>query len=485
MAADKGYYGLDYRSLIGLHRPSMSGAATGATPDPMWDCYVGPIPFLLCNSKDRPYARKSVQSRRERLDQAREPGENSLDNAVWLRSQTSWHLGAGQAYSEPLEESAEIARFRFNASAGVNPWTPGQLTLLNSTSQITTGARCCVGVPGYGVLTSTAAAGVRMFNTVGGSTQISTKTVGKLTSNGTRWFGISTSGLEWGDLSGATNEGAFAKAGLTALHWGKDRLWLGAGKELFEVTATPPTLPAATYTFRSGSIVDIDSGAGGIYLLVNDAFTSIFALSVKDDGTLNPPREVATLPRGEVGNFIYGYLGRYLVIGTNKGVRVADCSSVNELAVGPIVVAGDCQDAVGDGTYLYTSGSFPSTAGGAAKPGLHRLNLGSVVSQVSAYGDSAAARYAYATDLWAETTGSTWSVTTYNGYLFMVAGSSASTSPLWQQASTLVSRGWVESGQISFSTSERKAWAKRRSGSSGTGRLPWRRTPGPAKTRTG
>ena len=190
-ALHKGYYGVDYRSKIGLHRTSSvtDGPYAAAPTDPLWDIYIGPLPFLIANNDERPYLRESVPARRERTDQAREPGENSLDSNIWLRSQTSWHLGAGQQYAEPLEEDPEIARFRFYQSGGVDPWTPGSLTLLPEVAQRDTGARQCIGVPAgcgrvHGYCRGAA------IPTSGASTQLSTKTVTKLTASGTDWYGI-------------------------------------------------------------------------------------------------------------------------------------------------------------------------------------------------------------------------------------------------------------------------------------------------------
>ena len=156
-ALHKGYYGVTYRSKIGLHRSSLSAENIYALTelDPMWDVYIGPLPFMVGINTDHPYLRETVPARRDRTDQAREPGENSLDSNLWLRSQTSWHLGAGQRYSEPLEEDPEISRFRFYRSGGVDPWEPGQVSLLPATAQRATGARQCLGVPGVGVVVST------------------------------------------------------------------------------------------------------------------------------------------------------------------------------------------------------------------------------------------------------------------------------------------------------------------------------------------
>lgn len=462
----KGYYGTSYRSKIGLHRTSLSadGSYTPSPADPLWDIYIGPLPFLIANNDDRPYLRETVPVRRDRTDQAREPGENSLDSNIWLRSQTSWHLGAGQAYAEPLEEDAEIARFRFYQSGGVDPWTPGSLSLLPEVAQRDTGARQCIGVPSRGVVVSTNSAGVRLYGTAGLSTALSSKTVTKLTASNNYWYGLSTAGLEYGLLS-TGGEGGIAAANATALHWGKDRLWMAVGAATYEfTTVNPSTLPTAHYTFKSGSVVDIDSGAGGVYWLVNDAFTSVYVSTVKDDGTLNVPREVAKLPRGETGNFLYCYLDRYLVIGTSAGVRVADCSSATDLPIGPVIVEleGGCLDAAGNGDYIWftggTTGVTP-TAGGTASPGLYRMDLSRQVSSTSAYGDTAAARFAYASDMYTTAVaGQAYSVTSYGGDIFFTAGPTSVTANLFQQQDTLVDSGWLESGQISFSTAERKTW---------------------------
>lgn len=463
----KGAYGVNYRTNIGLLRTTLStdGSYRLGESDPSWDIFVGPLPFLLANNDDKPYLRETTQTRRDRFDQSREPGENSLDSSIWLRSQTSWHLGAGQEYSEPLEEDSDVARFRFYQSGGVDPWVPGILTLLPETAQRDTGARQCLGIPGVGVLVSTNASGVRKYPTSGASTQLSTKTVTKIAANSTRWFGISSTGVEYGDLSGATGEGAAAKAGLTAIHWGRDRLWVGEGSNFYEMTGgSVPAFPgSATHAFKNGTIVDIDSGAGGVYIMLNAGLTYIYVVTVKDDGTLNPPREVASLPRGETGNFLYGYLGRYLVIGTNKGVRVADAGTPTELPVGPLVVemTDGALDATGSGNFIWvtagTEGVKP-TYDATGSPGLYRLDLSRQVSSVSAYGDTAAARYAYATDMYASTSGKAYSVTTFADQVFFVAGGSSTDSPLWQQQATPVDQGWIKTGQISFSTAERKTW---------------------------
>ena len=80
----------------------------------------------------REYSRTTVPALREQRDNSAEAGENALDTSgAWTRSQTDWSYGAGQTHFD-LDDSD---RRRFSTSAGIDPWTKGQITLLNSTEQ--------------------------------------------------------------------------------------------------------------------------------------------------------------------------------------------------------------------------------------------------------------------------------------------------------------------------------------------------------------
>ena len=52
-----GFYGLNYRTAVGLHLSSRSDSVPDAS-GPLWDCYVGGLPFLLWvqAKRDRPDA---------------------------------------------------------------------------------------------------------------------------------------------------------------------------------------------------------------------------------------------------------------------------------------------------------------------------------------------------------------------------------------------------------------------------------------------
>lgn len=461
----KGYWGVDYRTALGLQR-SGAGAAEGFKPgDPAWDFYIGGLPFLLAASPERPYIRETAPIRRERLDQARDAGEQSLDSAMWLRSWTSWHLGAGQPYAEPLEGDPEVARFRFSRSGGIDVWNEGEFRLLKAVTSKQATARKCVGINNVGVVTSTTG-GVRVI-TATTNVLASSSVVDKITASATRWYGINAGGqVLYGAMSGGAAGTAIATiTGATALNFCKDRLWVGAGRVLYEVSnvAAGSQVPVHTFSDQS-TILDIDTGSGGVFVLVDDGLTRIYQITVNDDGSLNAPREVGVLPRGETGNFLYGYLGRYMVLGTSRGVRVADANSGQDLPIGPLIIemAGGCVDAAANGNHVWltagTEGIDPTGAGTVSNPGLYRMDLSRIVKAGQAYGDTAASRYAYATDLYSTSGGRAHSVSHYGGRPWFISGTDPASATLYMEGDTYLLEGFLETGGVTFSTAESKAW---------------------------
>ena len=100
-----------------------------------YDVAVGGMPFIYAITDDTPYRRQTAEFRTARVDQLRDPGEQSLSGSgYWIRSQSSFHLGEGAIYQEPIVGSLNEARFRYSSSVGINPWTPGQISLLKRTS---------------------------------------------------------------------------------------------------------------------------------------------------------------------------------------------------------------------------------------------------------------------------------------------------------------------------------------------------------------
>jgi hypothetical protein len=110
--------------------------ALETTGDTRFDISVNGLPFNLRIANNTPYRRGSEPVRKEQVDTSTDAGEQSL-STWWLRSQSSWHLGAGIRYYDP---GAELeTTYRFATSQGVDVWTQGQITLLNKMTEDQTG----------------------------------------------------------------------------------------------------------------------------------------------------------------------------------------------------------------------------------------------------------------------------------------------------------------------------------------------------------
>ena len=78
------------------------GIAGASTPlytntSNIYDIAIGGQPFLLGASDKYPYQRQTATYRKQQFDNTKEVGEQSFEG-WWLRSQSSFHLGAGINY---------------------------------------------------------------------------------------------------------------------------------------------------------------------------------------------------------------------------------------------------------------------------------------------------------------------------------------------------------------------------------------------------
>ena len=110
-------------------------ALTGAA----YDISINGLPFFIFASDESPYRRQTAQYRKDQVDQSREPGEQTL-TGWWLRSQSSFHQGKGINFYDP--SAGETVQHRFADSKGIDVWSKGEATLLNSCieNHVTTGA---------------------------------------------------------------------------------------------------------------------------------------------------------------------------------------------------------------------------------------------------------------------------------------------------------------------------------------------------------
>jgi len=98
--------------------------------------YIYPVaingrPYMI-DTKSNAFGRQFDARVRDSVDQSAEPGESAINpQGLWRRSQSSWHYGAGQTYSD----TADAEAYRFRSSKGIDVWNRGKLSLLPDTTQ--------------------------------------------------------------------------------------------------------------------------------------------------------------------------------------------------------------------------------------------------------------------------------------------------------------------------------------------------------------
>jgi len=111
-----------------------------------YDISLNGLPFFLAAIDEFPYTRQTAPYRKQQIDQTNEPGEQTL-TGWWTRSQSSFHNGTGIKFYDP--SVGESVAYRVNDCKGVDIWTKGQVTLLNTSTagHVITGAIASNGRP--------------------------------------------------------------------------------------------------------------------------------------------------------------------------------------------------------------------------------------------------------------------------------------------------------------------------------------------------
>ena len=303
------------------------------------------------------YRRTTVPTLREQRDMSDEPGEQSIDNQFWVRSQTDWSFGAGQKHFDHVDSN----RGRFHTSVGIDPWTKGQISLLplaetknnaNSwTNVIMRVFRADSGTEYMYVATGTNVYFATNFSAADGSVSWSTvtalaspQTVTDIASDGTTVFiayGSSRVAASVAIGNSSDQPGSLGSFNPDRIRVVGGRLFFLDGSNIAEIASNGTkvsnsldnTLPHA------GTWVTVCSGPVGFYAAENTAGTgSIKFMSViAADGLIDEPQQVAELPRGEEINDMISY-GGFLALATTKGLRLAamDASS-GAVTFGPVI----------------------------------------------------------------------------------------------------------------------------------------------------
>jgi len=471
-----------------LSNPISSVSYTPTAED--YDVSFGIYPFYLGTSDEFPYRRQTAPYRKQQIDQSNEPGEQSLSN-WWLRSQSSFHKGAGIRFYDPT--AGETVPYRFTDSRGVDVWTKGKVTLLKDvvSEHITTGQIRANGrVNQY-------ARSIR-YGTTDAVLLADEYDVDKITDAGEVHFIDYNSGADYPvyaicddgvnaywvtnrtsgsprlyvykkalNLVAADAETQmFSDAGITVsnavIEFIKERIVMCVNNSIYEFSTSATSLPSPVYTHPGPDYVFTSITASGPAIYVSGYSgikSSIFKFTLTTNNgsmpTLTSAITAAEMPSGEVIHKIFYYLG-YMMIGTNKGVRAAIVSDQDgSINYGPLIVetTQPVYDFAARDKFIWC------TATVGTSPGTIRINLGEEIETL---------RFAYANDIYASTvtngavaTGTAFIGNT-NRLMFCTNAISAATadrgSNYLESATNYVSTGYLQTGFIRYATIEDKVF---------------------------
>jgi hypothetical protein len=352
-------YGSDVTEGIPYVLSNPAGATNYSATGVGYDMAIAGQPFFIAASDDSPYRRVTAKYRKEQYDQTREAGEQSL-TGWWFRSQSTFHLGAGIKYFEPAQD--ESLRFQYTESKGVEVFTKGQVTLLNSTASFNSGAAApqLIGVnDGTNdciiISDGTAIKKITSGGTSSTYTQAGTPaTIFSITTNGKQYFFINGTHVHRGNLAGSTSDTEIYNASSTTrgtIRFVKQRLIAAINNAVYELDANNASgaLPAALFTHPNTSWVwsSISEGPSAIYISgydPNGTSSSVFKIQLDVTNanslgfpSLETPTVIIDLPEGERINDFDVYLGTYAVLATNKGFRVGVSDTNGNIQYGPLL----------------------------------------------------------------------------------------------------------------------------------------------------
>ncbi len=438
-------YGDDITEGIPYVLSNPAGATNYSATGVNYDMAIAGLPFFIAASDDSPYRRVTAKYRKEQYDQTREAGEQSL-TGWWFRSQSTFHLGAGIKYFEPAQD--ESLRFQYTESKGVDVFTKGQVTLLNSTASFYSGAApaqligvndgtndCIVVTDGTAIKKITSAGSATTFSQAG-----TPATIYSITTNGKQYFFINGTHVHRGNLAGSTSDAEIYNASGTTrgtIRFVKQRLIAAINNAIYELDANHGggSLPSALFTHPNTSWVwsSISEGPSAIYISgydPNGTSSSVFkiVLDVTTPNslgfpTLETPTVIIDLPEGERINDFDVYLGTYAVLATNKGFRVGVSDTNGNIQYGPLLFdQAACNSIAFRDRFAYIATTIDGEAG------LVKVDLSTTVianslvfpwawdlvasgiaaasSQVAFFGNSDRAAFTSGNVIYAESTGS-------------------------------------------------------------------------------
>jgi len=471
-----------------------------------YDVSIASIPFVLKIDNQNPYRRETAQYKKDQFDTSREPGEQSL-TGWWVRSQTSWHNGAGIEFYEPGTDY-EYTSNRFHDSRGVDIWTTGELRLHHDVFHAYTGTQGINAASGNDgtndVLVSGDANGVLKKITLGtgASANLSATTSNyvafgvtgattpmghtgatypftSVTTLGGTYYATCSGAIHRGTIGTAASDVVFARhdGGNTAafvkyakgfVFFGEDNILNLLDTTQGDTNAHNGALPAGKQSDSRKHVdplfvwKDVTAGPANIYACGDSGNNSEIwkigfdtAPVAANNSTLLPDLSSSTmnvsLPDDEIVKTMYYYLG-YLAIGTTKGIRICPISINGDITLGPLVIESSyaVNGFTARGTYLYAATKAADTAG----------NINGILIRIDLSQQFSDGTFAYAYDLEYQSTpddSDCTEVYNLNDRLVMVIEEGGASGELQVEHTTdYRTSGYLQTGKIRYGTVEPK-----------------------------
>jgi len=355
------------------------GSSTGGIPVSgiPYDWLVDGVPFLIYPSEEDPYMRDMQEDTKDQFDSAKEAGEQSF-GYWWLRSQASYHGGAGQSFLDSAND--DVSRIRYFTSNYLDPFsTQGQVSVNPGFNRQVVNRKASALVTWAGV--SRLATASSSDNTVkvanvpdlddeDSITLGATGTCQAMCTDGENLYvAIADSVYRINSAGTAVKIATVSFTGPVVIGFAKARVILTTGPLVYEIDPAPASPPTAyvvgdvVYAHPSPNwrYTCVSDGPNGIYLAgYLGPLSELALMTVQDEGTgltLSQPVVQLRTPPSEIINSVVFYLNAFFGLATSSGIRVGQFTPYGQPQYGPVLNPGNPAFSVaGSGSLLYFGG---------------------------------------------------------------------------------------------------------------------------------
>lgn len=338
-----------------------------------YDWLIDGIPFLLSPSEDNPYTRDMQEDVKDQFDSAKEAGEQSF-GYWWLRSQASYHGGAGQTYLDSTND--DVTRLRYFSSNYLDPFTTqGEVSVNAGFNRQNVNRKCSSLVTWAGQARLATASSsdntvkIADIPNLNSETSVAVGASGScqaMCTDGENLY-VAVNDRVWRiDANANTTDcGAVTFVGPVSIGFAKARVILTTGPKVYEIDPTGATLTyTATYTHPSSNwkYTAVADGPNGIYLSgYLGPLSELSLMTVLDAGdglVLSEPVVQLRTPPSEQINGVAFYLNAFFGLATSSGIRVGQFTPYGQPQYGPVLNPGNpAYSVAGSGSLLYFGGA--------------------------------------------------------------------------------------------------------------------------------